>query len=418
MKIIKASALILALLMLAIPLAGCMPSETPETGGDLAGTYDVVVWFSEVAGVKELTEAQIDAFERANPGIVINATVESVTEGDAASKMINDVSKGADIFCFAQDQLARLVRAGALAELGTGSAATVAAMNDDASLEAAKIGGKLYCYPLTADNGYFMYYDKRVVKESSIDSLEAIIKDCEAAGKRFSFELEGSAFYTASFFFGAGCKSVWTTDADGKYTAVDDDFNSEKGVIAMKGMNKLTSSPVFNNSSAGTVFADATPSAVLISGTWAADAVKGILGENYGVADLPSYEVNGMSYHLGSFSGNKLLGVKPQTDTKRAAVLQRLALYLTGKECQEQRFERFSWGPSNKEAQATDAVKQNETLGALLAQNEFATPQGQIHGSWWDIAKVLGTASKNISGDNIKNALNKYESEIKKELGE
>ena len=54
-----------------------------------------------------------------------------------------------------------------------------------------------------------------------------------------------------------------------------------------------------------------------------------LLGDNLGVADLPSFTVDGTSYHLGSYAGFKLLGVRPTTDAKRAAVLQQLALYLT-----------------------------------------------------------------------------------------
>jgi len=97
---------------------------------------------------------------------------------------------------------------------------------------------------------------------------------------------------------------------------------------------------------------------------------------------------------MGSFSGNKLLGVKPQTDAVRAAVLQQLALYLTGEECQTQRFEQFNWGPSNLNAQATDAVKTNPALSALAAQSAYAIPQGQIHGSWWDIGKQIATDAR------------------------
>ena len=112
---------------------------------ELAGTYDITVWVSEVEGVKELTEQQIDAFEEANPGVVINATVEGVAEKDSATQMIQDVESGADIFCFAQDQLARLVQAGALNRLGQATAAKVTEMNDGGAVKAASVNNELYC---------------------------------------------------------------------------------------------------------------------------------------------------------------------------------------------------------------------------------------------------------------------------------
>ena len=404
-------ALVMAL-MLGLTACGNNGAGNNE-GADLTGTYDITVWVSEIDGVAELTAQQIDAFEAANPGVVINATIEGVTEADSASKMITSVEDGADIFCFAQDQLARLVMAKALNPLGTATAAKVTEMNDAGAVGAATVGGVLYCYPLTSDNGYYMYYDKSVVKEAHLDSLEDIIADCEAAGKQFSFELE-NAWYTASFFFATGCHSDWTTDDEGNFVSVDDTFNTPEGVVAVKGMQKVLHSKAYNNSSAADAFAAAVPSGVVISGPWCASAVQEILGENYGATDLPSFTVDGKTYHLGSFSGNKLLGVKPQTDAKKAAVLQQLALWLTGEECQTQRFEQYNWGPSNLKAQSTDAVKTNPALSALAAQSAYATPQGQIHGSWWDIGKQIGTDAKatGTSDAEVKAVLDAYTEKI------
>ena len=107
------------------------------------------------------------------------------------------------------------------------------------------------------------------------------------------------------------------------------------------------------------------------------------------------------------------MGVKPQVDAKKGAVLQKLALYLTGEACQIQRFEQFGWGPSNLNAQATDAVKNDPALSALAAQSAYATPQGNIHGSWWDISKVYAVAAKAATTDDeLKAALQAYEDSI------
>ena len=107
--------------------------------------------------------------------------------------MITSVEDGADLFCFAQDQLARLVQAGALTKLGTKAAAEVTELNDSGAVAAATIGSDIWCYPMTSDNGYFMIYDSSVIPAEHVDSLEDIIADCEAAGRGFSMELETSA---------------------------------------------------------------------------------------------------------------------------------------------------------------------------------------------------------------------------------
>lgn len=414
-RITSILALVMALMLCLTACGGKKNNEGEGAGTEtsLEGTYDITVWVSEVANVKELTEQQIAKFCEENPGIVINATVEGVSESESATQMINSVEDGADIFCFAQDQLSRLVMAGALNKLGTQTAATVKELNDAGAVKAASVGGELYCYPLTSDNGYYMYYDKSVVKAEHLDSLEDIIADCEAAGRLFSMELETSAWYNISFLFATGCVSEWTTDAEANFVSVNDTFNSDKGVIALKGMQKLLKSPAYNSSSAGADFAAAVPSAVVISGTWAANDVKAALGDNYGATDLPSFTVDGKSYHMASFSGNKLLGVKPQVDAKKGAVLQKLALYLTNETCQTQRFEQFGWGPSNLKAQATDAVKNDPALSALAAQSAYATPQGNIHGSWWDLAKVYAVAAKSATTDaELKAALQAYDDSI------
>ena len=400
--------LLAGLMVLSLTACNKGGGETPAEGPK---TYDIVVWVSEVEGVANLTKDQIARFNEANEDIQINATIEGISEADAATQMITDVESGPDVYCFAQDQLARLVQAGALAVLGEGASATVKEANDAGAVNAATVDGKLYCYPLTSDNGYFMYYDKSVISDDIVGDLAAVVKACEDNNKFFSMEYKTSAWYNAAFFFATGCKSDWVTGADGKFTSVNDTFNSPEGLTAMKGMEILAKSKAANSSSSGDDFSKG--SAVVVTGTWALSTIKDILGDNMGVAELPSFTVDGNTYHLGSFSGNKLMGVKPQTDPEKASALQRLALYLTGEECQMERFSNFGWGPSNKAAQATDAVSSDPTLVALAAQNAYATPQGQIHGSWWDIAKVLGTVAEEATSDaDLQKGLDDYKAAI------
>ena len=384
-----------------------------DVNDELAGTYEITMWVSEIEGVADLTQQQIAAFEAANPGIDIVATIEGVSEANAAGQVLNDPSTAPDLYCFAQDQLARLVQAAALAPLSPDATAAVTAANDAGSVAAGTVGGTMYAYPMTSDNGYYLYYDTSIISPEEADSLEAIIAACEANGKTFRYALE-NAWYTASFFFATGCHSTWTMDQNGNYTALDDDFNSEAGLIAMKGMQKLAQSSCYDSNA--DIFTNA---GAIVTGTWNSGNAETHFGANLGATDLPSFTVDGQTYHLGSFTGNKLMGVKPQTDVKRAAVLQLLAQFLTNEECQNQRFEQFGWGPSNKNAQATDAVKANPSLSALALQGAYGIPQGQIHGSWWDIAKVLGADAKSAKSDaDLQASLDTYKDTVYGLLGQ
>ena len=407
----KILALVLAMALCLGLFAACNSGSntTTPTGGDdsLAGTYEVTLWVSELTGVAELTQQQIDAFEAANPGVVINASIEGVTEADAASKVVADVATAPDIYCFAQDQLVRLVQAAALAKPGKAAADALKAANDASSLSAASVAGELYAYPMTSDNGYYMYYNKSIISEEDAESLEKLIAACEANNLKFRYALE-NAWYTASFFFATGCHSTWSMNQDGDWTGIDDDFNSAKGLIAMKGMQKLAQSTAYDSNA--DIFTDA---GVIVTGIWNANNAKNHFGDNLGVTDLPSFTVDGTEYHLGSYAGTKLMGVKPQTDAKKAAVLSKLAQWLTNEENQLARYNQFQWGPSNLAAQANDAVKSNESLAALQKQNAHAVVQGNIHGAWWDIAKVLGAEAKAATSEaDLQAALNDYTAAI------
>ncbi|MDO5436404.1 MAG: extracellular solute-binding protein [Clostridia bacterium] len=398
----KILALVLAVMMVFSVCAFASAEETYE--------FDITVWVAEE--IKDLTIKQIEDFNANNEfGIKFNATVEPVSESEAATNMIVDVEAGGDIFCFAQDQFARLVQAGALAKLSPEAAEAAGAANTAGVVAAATSGDAMFAFPLTADNGYFMYYDKTVVAEDHIDSMEDIIADCEAANKFFSFEMESSAWYLASFFFATGCESEWTTDEDGEFISVNDTFNSPNGLIAVKGMKKLVDSVSHNSSSSGSAFASG--SAVVVTGTWDYNTVLDILGDNMGVADLPCFTVDGVQYHLGSYNGCKLMGIKPQVDEDKAAALELLAEYLTGEQCQLERFEERSWGPANLAAQGSEAVQANPGLVALNAQAPYSIPQGQIHGSWWDIAKVIGDDVKAAEDEaGLQAALDNYTAKI------
>ena len=429
MKMSKILALALVAIMLVASFVACTP-KTPDTttpGGTnpnnpsnpdqpqvdifeaLKGTYDITMWVSEKDGVAKQFQDQIDAFEALHPGIIINAKIEGVTEADAGSKVVADVATAPDLYCFAQDQLARLVQAQALAKPASSVADTIRANNDKGSVAAATVAGELYAYPMTSDNGYFMYYDTSIISEADAEDLATLIERCNAAGKKFRFALE-NAWYTASFFFATGCHSNWTMDAEGNFNAIDDTFNSEAGLAAMKGMQMLAQSDCYDSNA--DIFTDA---GVIITGIWNAGSAQEHFGANLGATDLPSFTVDGKSYHLGGYTGYKLMGVKPQTDKMRAALLSLLAEYLTGEACQLQRAEAFQWGPSNLVAAQNEVVQSNVSLAAFAKQaaNENSVPQGQIHGSWWDIAKVLGADAKNAKSEaDLVAALEAYDAAI------
>ena len=377
--------------------------------GITANADEIKVWVAD--NVVEFTNGQIDAFKEANPDFAgYDYVVEPVGEGDAAGNMITDVEAGADIFGFAQDQIARLVSAGALIDVEPENAEKVIAENDPGAVAAATVGDTLYAYPLTSDNGYFLYYDKSVVTDPS--SLEAIIADCEAAGKNFYMEIN-SGWYQTAFFFATGANLTYDTDDSGNFTACNAGYASDAGLVALKEMVELKASSAFQNGSAA---GEATNVAAIIDGTWDAGAVQDLFGDNYACAKLPTFEgSDGETYQMSGFGGFKLLGVKPQEDEEKLAACDALAAWLSGEEAQIARFEAVEWGPSNLAAQASDAVQANEALAALCEQLQYTIPQGQYPGDYWSLATSLGDSiisgelSVNSSDEDLMAALEKFQ---------
>jgi len=360
-------------LALAMMLSLCSFASAEGFSGEIK------IWVAE--NVVEFTKTQVEAFKAANPEYAnMTVVVEPVGEGDAATKMITDVEAGADIFGFAQDQLGRLVAANALEVVFEDNVAIIEQANDAGSVAAVKMGDEMYAYPMTSDNGYFLYYDKSVVTDPT--DLAKVVADCEAAGKNVYFEIN-SGWYQTAFFFGAGCTLTYSTDNLGNIVAMDCNYASDNGVKALKSMIALAKSPVFVNGSSAS---NATNLGAIVDGTWDAGAIKGILGDNYAAVKLPTVD----GYQLGGFGGFKMLGVKPQTDEAKLAACDALALYLTSGEVQLARFEAVGWGPSNLEAQQSDAVKSDVALSALGAQLAFCVPQGQYPGEYWTLATALG----------------------------
>lgn len=372
----KVLSVVLALVMM-LSLCSFASAETAGFDGN------IVIWVAD--SMVDLTLAKVEEFKAANPEYAnMTVTVEAVGEGDAATNMITDVEGGADIFSFAQDQLGRLVSAGALLDVAPENAEILIAENDAGAVAAATMGETLYAYPLTSDNGYFLYYDSSVVSDPS--TLEGILADCEAAGKNFYMEIN-SGWYVTAFFFGAGCELTYESNDEGQLVKCNSTVASPAGVKALKGMIALHKSPAFKNGSSASTAVDY---AGIVDGTWDAEAVAGVMGDNYAAAKLPTFTVDGETFQMGGFGGFKLMGVKPQTDDAKLAACDALALYLTSEEVQMARFELKGWGPSNLKAQQSEAVKANPALSALATQLAFTVPQGQYPGEYWTLATGLG----------------------------
>ena len=358
----------------------------------LAETVALKVWGSQ--DDQAMLGEMVEAFKAANPDKSFDITFGVVGEPDAKAKYLEDPAAAADVFAFADDQLPALVSADALYEVTINKDAIVAA-NIPSSVKAATMNGQLYAYPITTDNGYFLYYDKSVISEEQVKSLDGILEAAQAAGKKVLMDVSNS-WYIASFFLGAGCELYVGEDG-----VIVCDFNNEKGVAPGEAIKAFTAHEAFMTGDVNTMLPGGIGDTVAagVAGAWLAEDIMDKLGDNYAATKLPTFTMNGEQVQMGSFAGFKLVGVNTLTEYPEEAMA--LAEWLTNEENQLKRFEVRGLGPSNIKVAEGEAVQANAALAALAMQAPFASSQAAGLDKYWTPAEAFGTTmeAKDYSKD-------------------
>lgn len=368
----------------------------------IAATTDTVtltVWASEED--QDLTTKLLDEFKAAYPDVTFDITLGAESEKTAKDTVLTDVEAAADVFAFADDQVNELAAAGALQEVAATYTYDVATENAAGAVEAASADGKLYAYPMTADNGYFMFYDSSIFTEDDVQSLEKMIEVADAAGKKIAMDIS-NGWYIYAFFQGAGYDL--TLNDDGVTNTCT--WNADGAADVAQAIIDLTASGVLvdmGDEDMATQIAEGNVVAC-VNGTWRAETAQEAWGDNYAATKLPTFNVAGKDCQMSSFSGYKLIGVNPHSANVGWSML--LAEYLTNEASQTARFEARGLGPANIAAATSEAVQANPAIAALAAQAAYATPQ-RVGANFWSPAETLGQilASGNPDGTDLQELL-------------
>ena len=388
--------------LLAFALAAMMLFGLAASGLAEGETVTLKVWGSQED--QELLGVLVENFKAANPDTTWDISLGVVGEPDAKARYLEDPAAAADVFAFSNDQLLDLVNADALYEVTRNLDAIVAA-NSAGSIESATLDGVLYGYPMTADNGYFLYYDKSVLSEEDVQTLDSILAKANEAGKKVFMDVS-NGWYIASFFLGAGC--TLGLDENGKQTC---DFNNEAGVAAGEAIRAFTADPAFLTGDDSLLTGGMGDTICAgVSGTWNAAAIQEKLGENYAACKLPTFTLNGEQVQMSSFIGTKLIGVNTQTAHPVEAMM--LAEFLTNEEAQQLRFEMREIGPSNSNVAASEEVQANIALAALAEQSQYGVSQKYVLGNFWTPSEAFGLAMENQSTDDMQSLLDSMVAQI------
>lgn len=443
-KLVKGVALVAAATMACAALAACGDGnggkKASATAPDPASiTATLQLWGP--ANAKTAFENIISEFNKIYPNITVNITEKS--EADTGEAVSKDPETAGDVFIYPDDQFNVLMKQKALQPLpdyvldgadnikdadGKIVFDGVRDREHASSFTNVTYENKIWSFPATSDNGYFLMYDKRAIADDKVGDLQTLIDTVKSTNKRIYYDIS-NGFYGVGFFFAEGCRAQEKLEgsvASGSTLTSEftTDFDSEAGLRATKDMIKYygikntdNKNVLFGlNSGDGVAPYLATVSA-FVSGTWDEQKAIDTWGAaNVGYAKLPTYtNADGKTLQLGSFMGGKYVGVNSRPATNKDAAFA-FANFLTNEASQLTRFATDGAGPSNKNAQQNSAVAQSKALKALFEQNGAGgVTQPALAGPFWTAMTTFctGIEQGQTTNTNAQTALTKLVTDMK-----
>ncbi len=375
------------------------PSATPEKTLPEKQAVALTVWGAEEN--EELLQEIFTSFRDHYAGEAdLQITYQAQSESNCKDVLLGDLEKGADVFAFADDQVAALAAAGGLDPIPDDGAIRTSTL--PAAVDAASVGGTLYAYPLTADNGYFLYYNKSYFSQEDIQTLDRMLEVAAQAERLVTMDWS-SAWYVYAFFGNTGLEVGLNEDGLTNYCTWNSTDGPIRGVDVAQAMLSVAASPGFASRTDTEFLAGVQDGSVIagVSGVWNEVAIRNAWGENTGAAKLPTYTCAGQQIQMASFSGCKLVGVNAYSQHPEWAA--KLAEWITSEANQRLRFEQRGQGPANTSAANSPEVQASPAIAALLAQSNFSQLQ-RVGGKFWDpVAEFSGNlAAGNPSGASLQ----------------
>lgn len=392
----KGCAILLAVSLGICGLTGCGSSVQ---SGEEREKVRLMVWSpsedqSQDSG--EWLQTMCESFAEENPQWDITFVYGVADEATAALQVSQDPEASADVFMYANDTLTTMTDANALAKFGGVYREEIESVNTPEVLKSLIMEDELYGVPFTT-NTWYMYYDKSVFSEEDIKNLEAMLAKGKVA---FPFT---NSWNLPAFYFGNGC----TLFGDGTDESKGADFGGDKALEVTDYLIELLKNPNFKIDADGSGIAGLRDGSVnaIFSGSWDANNVKDALGENMGVAALPTYTLNGEEKQMYSYAGSKAIGVNPNAKDMEAAV--KLAVYLGGEKAQRAHYELRKVVPCHtgllKEADimADPVVKaQNDTFNRTSVLQPFVA---KMNNCWVPVENMgKGIRNGSVTHDNAK----------------
>ena len=371
-------------------------SGTGGGGTTETGTYNLKIWCAELD--REMIEEMLYNYELDNPNNTYNWTVQNVGEDKSGSQVVADPLVAADVYSFASDQMGTLVNSNAIMAVPNDYATQIGDTQISIADTAAKYNGRYYAYPYTYEN-VFLYYNKSMLSESQVGSLESILATNVSAEYALGMDM-GDAYYTSIFLFTAGMRLFGENGTD--INSVDLDNNATKlGLQYIKSLNGKKKFNSIAEEDQSTALKNGQCAAI-ISGPHMVAEFKTALGANYGVAKLPTISLNGTATQMVSFSGVKLYGVNP--NSKHSTEAAKLAMYLSNYDNQFIRLDEREFCPTNAELYEEAMESSIEAVEVVIEQAEYTQLKPaftKMTSYWTPMASFLEGVYKNLQAESV-----------------
>lgn len=408
--------------VLVVSMIGCgkKPANEGKKAEPETETKDEVedvtlkVWAPENQIQNGTMDSMTKSFQELHPEWNLTFTVETQGEDTAKDEILKDVGAAGDVFFFANDQLNELVNAGGLARLGGSAEDMVRSTMEEEVVNTVSIDDGIYGIPFT-HNTFFMFYDKSLLNEEDIKSVESIMaKETPENVYNFCFDSAGG-WMLGSWYYGAGLTIYGESQTD---FAAGANWNNETGVAVTNYIIDLINNPK-------TAFADDVSLSELtedhrigawFDGSWNYQLYKDALGDDLGVAVIPTFNPDGNDYQLKGFYGSKVIGVNAQSEHPDVAVA--FAEFLGNEEMQIKRFEESGQVPTNIKAGESEAVQNDEVAKVIVEEVNVASVMQPIStefsSKFWPNASAIATEIKTgeFNKENAKEKLDTFVSSL------
>ena len=256
-----------------------------------------------------------------------------------------------------------------------------------------------------------MFYDKTLLDEADVTSLEKIMAK-ETADDVYNFYFESAGGWKLGcYYYGAGCTIFGPEGSD---LSAGVDWNSATGLAVTNYLIDLINNPkcAFDGEITVDELIRSHRLGAWFDGSWNYENYKKVLGDDLGLAIIPTFNPDGKDYQLLGFYGSKAIGVNAQSKNMAAAVA--FAAFIGNEENQLLRYELSGQVPANTKAGANEKVLADPLSTVIVNESNNASvaqPVNSVFASrYWSYAGAIPTEirSGEITKDNAQAKLDAF----------